>query len=155
MPPRPTLSAIEAVRKTWASVVGFGGMDATILGKMKVVDACQKSGTVVCEMAVEKHHLNRVEGLHGGTICTLVDIGGSLAIAARNASSYTGVSTDINVSFLSGGKIGNKLRIHSVCNKAGRTLAYTTVRIESGDKLLATGSHTKFVGNPPKDPESF
>ncbi|KAJ3185070.1 hypothetical protein HDU87_002636 [Geranomyces variabilis] len=155
MPPRPPLSALEAVRKTWASVVGYGGLDTQILSKMHIVEACQKSGTVVCEMEVEKHHLNRVGGLHGGTTCTLTDIGGSLAIAARNGTMYTGVSADLHVSFLNGGKLGDKLRIHSTCHKSGRTLAFTTVEIKSGDKTIATGSHTKFVGNPPKDPNSF
>ncbi|KAJ3186944.1 hypothetical protein HDU85_006981 [Gaertneriomyces sp. JEL0708] len=123
-------SVLETVRKTWSSIIGFGGLDTTIL-----------SG-----MTVEKHHLNRVNGLHGGTLCTLVDIGGSLAVSAKTNSTYTGVSTDINVSFLNAGKIGDQLQIESVCHKSGKTLAYTNVTVKSGDKILVTGSHTKYVG---------
>ncbi|KNC97148.1 uncharacterized protein SPPG_09477 [Spizellomyces punctatus DAOM BR117] len=147
---RPATSALEVVRKTWSSIVGAGGLDSRILSKLRVVEACHHKGTVLCELTVEDYHLNRLQGLHGGTICTLVDIGGSLAVAAKANNTYTGVSTDISVSFLNGGKIGDKLQIHSTCNKKGKTLAYTTVEVKAGDKLLATGSHTKYVGGTPK-----
>lgn len=38
---------------------------------------------------------NRLKILHGGTIASLVDLGGSLAVAS-NGLYNTGVSTDIN-----------------------------------------------------------
>ncbi|KAF9947119.1 hypothetical protein BGZ72_010848 [Mortierella alpina] len=57
----------------------------------------------------------------------------------------TGVSTDLNISFISGAKIGDKLFINSRCDKIGGTLAYTSVEIKTGDKLVALGRHTKFV----------
>lgn len=41
---------------------------------------------------------------------TIVDVGGSLAIAAEDMFS-TGVSTDLNVSFVSGAKLGETLTI--------------------------------------------
>ncbi|KAI8822968.1 HotDog domain-containing protein [Fimicolochytrium jonesii] len=146
---RPTRTALETVTRTWHSLANFGGLDTRVLGGMRVITASQETGSVKCEMEVEKHHLNRLQGLHGGAICTLVDIVGSLAIAAKTNNSHTGVSSDISVSFMNGGKLGNKLEISSTCHKAGRNLAYATVQIHSGNKLLATGSHTKFIGNPP------
>ncbi|KAF8924279.1 hypothetical protein BGZ58_001964 [Dissophora ornata] len=57
----------------------------------------------------------------------------------------TGVSTDLNISFISGAKIGDKLSINSRCDKIGGTLAYTSVEINVGDKVVALGRHTKFV----------
>ncbi|KAF9179615.1 hypothetical protein BGZ51_006774 [Haplosporangium sp. Z 767] len=104
---------------------------------------------------------NRLGGCHGGLLSTIVDVGGSLAIAAENMHS-TGVSTDLNISFISGAKIGDKLTIASAflfntrgafvylprnsrCDKIGGTLAFTSVEIKTGDKVVALGRHTKYV----------
>jgi acyl-coenzyme A thioesterase 13 len=47
----------------------------------------------------------------------MVDLGGSLAVASRGLFS-TGVSTDLNVTYLnSGGKIGDTIRAEVVCDK--------------------------------------
>ncbi|KAF9929206.1 hypothetical protein FBU30_001766 [Linnemannia zychae] len=87
---------------------------------------------------------NHLGGCHGGLLSTIVDVGGSLAIATENMHS-TGVSTDLNVSFISGAKIGDMLSIDSRCDKIGGTLAYTSVEIKVDDKIVALGRHTKFV----------
>lgn len=74
----------------------------------------------------------------------IVDLGGSLAVASRGLFS-TGVSTDLNVTYLSsGGKIGDKILAEVTCDKFGKTLAFTSVSFknEKGD-LFARGSHTK------------
>lgn len=55
--------------------------------------------------------------LHGGTIASMVDLGGSLAVASRGLFA-TGVSTDLNVTYLnSGGKVGDTIRAEVVCDK--------------------------------------
>lgn len=47
----------------------------------------------------------------------MVDAGGSLALASRGLFS-TGVSTDLNVTYLnSGGKVGDTLKGEVVCDK--------------------------------------
>jgi acyl-coenzyme A thioesterase PaaI-like protein len=47
----------------------------------------------------------------------MVDLGGSLALASRGLFS-TGVSTDLNVTYLnSGGKVGDLIRGEVVCDK--------------------------------------
>jgi acyl-coenzyme A thioesterase PaaI-like protein len=33
-------------------------------------------GKVTSELVIEKHHTNRLEILHGGTISTMIDLGG-------------------------------------------------------------------------------
>jgi uncharacterized protein (TIGR00369 family) len=74
-------------------------------------------GKVNFELDIQKHHTNRLGILHGGTIASMVDAGGSLALASRGLYS-TGVSTDLNVTYLnSGGKIGDTLRGEVVCDK--------------------------------------
>ncbi|KAI1313015.1 hypothetical protein EDD11_002756 [Mortierella claussenii] len=119
-----------------------GGFDMHTLSGLKIVSASK--GSILCELQVEKQHLNRLGGCHGGLISTIVDVGGSLAIATENMHA-TGISTDLNVSFVSGAKIGDKLSINSRCDKVGGTLAYTSVEISVGDKIVALGRHTKFV----------
>lgn len=51
----------------------------------------------------------------------MVDLGGSLALASRGLFS-TGVSTDLNVTYLNqGGKIGDMVRAEAVCDKCKLT----------------------------------
>ncbi|KAL2381372.1 hypothetical protein RJ035_006467 [Blastomyces gilchristii] len=94
--------------------------------------------------------------LHGGTIASMVDLGGSLALASRGLFS-TGVSTDINVTYLnSGGKIGDKILAEVTCDKFGKTLAFTSIKFtNSQNEIFARGSHTKFVALAYKDPKNI
>ncbi len=115
--------------------------------------------------------------LHGGTIASMVDLGGSLALASRGLYS-TGVSTDLNVTYLSsGGKIGDLIKGEVVCDKCmlqstaafteppngitnrktvGKTLAYTSIKFLNKDnEIVARGSHTKFVALAQKDPQNI
>lgn len=47
----------------------------------------------------------------------MVDLGGSLAVASRGLFA-TGVSTDLNVTYLSsGGKVGDKIQAEVTCDK--------------------------------------
>jgi uncharacterized protein (TIGR00369 family) len=74
-------------------------------------------GKVNFELQIESHHTNRLGILHGGTIASMVDLAGSLGVASRGLYS-TGVSTDINVTYLSsGGKVGDVIRGEVVCDK--------------------------------------
>ena len=98
------------------------------------------------ELDVRKEHTNRLGILHGGTIASMVDLGGSLAVASRGLFS-TGVSTDLSVTYLSsGGKIGDILRAEVACDKFGKTMAFTTVQFVNVEgAVVARGSHTKYV----------
>jgi len=76
----------------------------------------------------------------------MVDLGGSLAVASRGLYA-TGVSTDINVTYLnSGGMIGDTLKAVVTCDKFGKTLAYTSIQFtNSKGQIAARGSHTKYI----------
>ncbi|KAG0026800.1 hypothetical protein BGZ81_006079 [Podila clonocystis] len=139
-------------------VDGCGWVVGQGFSQLKLVSASK--GSIQCELEVAHQHLNRLGGCHGGLLSTIVDIGGSLAIAAENMHA-TGVSTDLNVSFVSGAKLGDKLIIaspsallldlglsschNSHCDKIGGTLAYTTVEITANGKVVVLGRHTKYV----------
>ncbi|RUP45809.1 hypothetical protein BC936DRAFT_147707 [Jimgerdemannia flammicorona] len=100
------------VRSVWQNFIDSGGFDARILSGMKIVHAEQ--GRVKCEFVVEKKHLNRVETVHGGLVSTVmqVDVGGSLAVASQGLFA-TGVSTDLNVTFVAPAKLGEKVQVVS------------------------------------------
>lgn len=63
-----------------------------------------------------------------------VDIGGSLAIASKGLYA-TGVSTDINISYVSGVKQGETIQVEARVDKLGKTLAFTTVELFSKGRL--------------------
>lgn len=111
-------------------------------------------------------HLNRLGALHGAVLCYLVDMCGSLAVAARGnrESLFTGVSTDIHTTFVRGAlvrllpepptpthppgvKVDEVLRVHASCVNHGRNLAYTrtTIYRAADEKVVAFGSHSKFI----------
>jgi acyl-coenzyme A thioesterase 13 len=73
-----------------------------------------------------------------------------MAISAATNSAHSGVSVDLNVSYLKAIKVGETIDIVGKCDKVGKTLGFTTIDLfvknENGEKMLAaTGRHTKFI----------
>ncbi|KIW08203.1 uncharacterized protein PV09_01133 [Verruconis gallopava] len=148
------MAALKFVRSVWESFRVNSGLEPRLLDGLKVTAA--QPGKVTLELEIQKEHTNRLNILHGGTIASITDLGGSLAVASRGLFS-TGVSTDLNVTYLSsGGKVGDKILAEVTCDKFGKTLAYTSVRFlnEKGE-LFARGSHTKYVALAWKDPKNI
>lgn len=130
------------------------GLEPRLLGPhFRVTNAVV--GKVDFELDIAKDHTNRLKILHGGTIASMVDLGGSLAVASMGLYA-TGVSTDLNVTYLSsGGKIGDKLSGTAICDMMGRRLAYTSITFRNAQgELTARGSHTKYVVNAWKTQET-
>ncbi|KAA6412777.1 MAG: _thioesterase family [Lasallia pustulata] len=148
------MSALKFVKSVWESFRANSGLEPRLLGGLRVTAA--KPGTVNFELDVRKEHTNRLGILHGGTIASMVDLGGSLAVASRGLFA-TGVSTDLSVTYLNaGGKIGDTLRAEVTCDKFGKTLAYTSIKfMNTKDQLVARGSHTKYVALAWKDPNNI
>ncbi|KAL4937973.1 hypothetical protein BDV06DRAFT_201922 [Aspergillus oleicola] len=148
------MTALRFVRSVWESFRATSGLEPRLLDNLRVTAA--RPGTVNFELDIQKEHTNRLNILHGGTIASMVDLGGSLAVASRGLYA-TGVSTDLNVTYLSsGGKVGDKILAEVTCDKFGKTLAYTSIRFMNtkGD-LFARGSHTKYVALAWKDPRNI
>ncbi|ERF74811.1 hypothetical protein EPUS_03195 [Endocarpon pusillum Z07020] len=148
------MSALKFVRSVWEAFRANSGLEPRLLDGIRVTAA--SPGKVHFELPIQKQHTNRLGVLHGGTIASMVDLGGSLALASRGLFS-TGVSTDLNVTYLSsGGKIGDLIKGEAVCDKFGKTLAYTSIKFLNKDKeIVARGSHTKFVALAQKDPQNI
>ncbi|SPQ26760.1 6256961d-ec7e-4848-81b2-7d1fce90c316 [Thermothielavioides terrestris] len=133
------------VKEVLKSMIEESGLEGRLFGQfLRITDA--QEGTVHFELRIRKQHVNRLKILHGGTIASLVDLGGSLAVASHGLWS-TGVSTDLNVTYISSGPgIGHVLRATAICDKLGETLAYTRVAFfDMRNNLVARGHHTKFV----------
>ncbi|KAJ9074895.1 hypothetical protein DSO57_1001882 [Entomophthora muscae] len=143
------VKGLPQVQKVWQAFLQAKGYDSTVASNIRILSATEE-GEVVCQFNVEKIHLNRLKGIHGGFVSTLVDIGGSLAIAAKGMFS-TGVSTDISVSFLSKATLDDVVTMRSRCDKLGKSMAYTTTELlkrnpeTQAEEIVAYGRHTKFV----------
>lgn len=93
-----------------------------------------------------------------------------MAIASEGLYA-TGVSTDINISYISGAKAGEKITVDARVDKLGKTLAFTTVEMFSNGRLgkrnsliltlfsydfiVASGRHNKFVAKAYSHPENI
>ncbi|CAN6609845.1 hypothetical protein TRVA0_004S01794 [Trichomonascus vanleenenianus] len=148
------MKTVAFVRSVWANFLEIGGLEPTLLKNLAITKA--KPGKVWLEMTVEKEHVNRLGILHGGTIASIVDLGGSLAVASKGLYS-TGVSTDLNVTYIaSGGHVGNKITVDCTCEKLGGRLAFTSMNFydAKSNSLFARGSHTKYIERAHKDPKN-
>ena len=73
-----------------------------------------------------------------------------MAICASSLRTSSGVSVDIHVCYQSGAKAGDEIEIEGIVEKLGSNLAFTKINIykvedEKRGKLVASGTHTKFV----------
>ncbi|KAI9933426.1 hypothetical protein ASPWEDRAFT_116338 [Aspergillus wentii DTO 134E9] len=148
------MASLRFVKSVWESFRATSGLEPRLLNNLRVTGA--RPGFVNFELDIQKEHTNRLNILHGGTIASMVDLGGSLAVASRGLFA-TGVSTDLNVTYLSsGGKIGDKILAEVTCDKFGKTLAYTSIKfLNSKGDIVARGSHTKFIALAWKDPQNI
>ncbi|KAF2178885.1 putative PaaI_thioesterase family protein [Zopfia rhizophila CBS 207.26] len=148
------MPALKFVRSVWESFRASSGLEPRLLDALRVTHAVP--GRVRFELDIQKEHTNRLNILHGGTIASMVDLGGSLAVASRGLFA-TGVSTDLSVTYLSsGGKIGDLIKAEVTCDKFGKTMAFTSIRfMNSKDEVFARGSHTKYIALAWKDPQNI
>ncbi|EJP65419.1 hypothetical protein ACQRIT_004246 [Beauveria bassiana] len=140
------LSPLAFTQAVVKSFMAQSGLEPQLLGPSRFRVTSAAKGKVDFELDIHKDHTNRLRTIHGGTLAAIVDLGGSLAVSSHGRWK-TGVSTDINISYLNpGGNPGDLLKGVAVCDKIGKTLAYTTVQFfNSKGQLAARGSHTKFV----------
>ncbi|KAG5937352.1 hypothetical protein E4U59_004420 [Claviceps monticola] len=140
------LSPTAFTKAVLKSFMAQSGLEQRLLGSNNFRIMSAEAGRVNFELDIRKNHINRLNTIHGGTLASLVDLAGSLAVASTGRF-VTGVSTDLNVTYLvPGGNPGDLLKGTATCDKIGKTLAYTTVSFtNSKGQLAARGSHTKYV----------
>lgn len=127
-----------------SAMLGHSGFDAALEG-IALEEA--QDGRATLTLPVGPRVVNVVGTLHGGAIATLVDVAGTLAIITGDREQRAGVTTDLNVSYLSAAPQGGTVRARARVLKAGRTLAFVEVDLEDEQgKVLAQGRMTKFMG---------
>jgi len=99
-------------------------------------------------MKVTEQYQNRSGSMHGGMTATLVDIVSTKALMT-NDKMPVGVSVDMSISYLRPAKVGEEIIIDAKTVKLGKSLAFLSVEIRNkkDNKLIATGTHTKYVGS--------
>ncbi|XAR55723.1 Acyl-CoA hydrolase [Bertholletia excelsa] len=109
------------------------------------VDLIEK-GRLVCSMKVPPRLLNSGNFLHGGATASLVDIVGSAVIVSVGAPT-TGVSVEINVSYLDAAYVDEEIEIEAKALRVGKAIAVVSVEIRKKEtgKIIAQGRHTKYL----------
>ncbi|OGM50655.1 thioesterase family protein [Aspergillus bombycis] len=140
-------TTLNHVRDVWDVQRANSPIYALLLDNITITEA--SPGTIHATLRITENHTNSKGGLHGTLSACLVDWAAGMAIVSHGTS-YTGVSTDLHVSYLSSATKGEVLEITGRALKVGGTLAFVSVEIEkvkeNGDRVMvATGSHTKYV----------
>ncbi|MDO8615230.1 MAG: PaaI family thioesterase [Dehalococcoidia bacterium] len=98
---------------------------------------------------VKEHHTNKDGSVHGGVIASLMDsaVGAALHNLFRDQPDVTGYSSvEMNVSFLRGARMGDRLTAEARIIKEGKTLAVADVDVLSpSGELAAKGRLTYCV----------
>jgi acyl-coenzyme A thioesterase 13 len=110
-------------------------------------------GHIVLRLEVGPAMLNYNRTLHGGAAATLIDVVGSIAIITADRHGRSGVSTDLNVSWIAPAPLGDIILIDATVLKVGRNLGFVAVdlRRESDGALLVQGRMTKALEAAPTD----
>ncbi|OAY34144.1 acyl-coenzyme A thioesterase 13 [Manihot esculenta] len=103
-------------------------------------------GRLVCSMKVPPRLLNAGNFLHGGATATLVDLLGSAVIYTVGAQ-FTGVSVEINVSYLDAAYVDEEIEIESRVLRVGKAVGVVSVELrkKKSGKIIAQGRHTKYL----------
>ncbi|KAL9313946.1 hypothetical protein ACSQ67_019398 [Phaseolus vulgaris] len=105
-------------------------------------------GRIVCSMKIPQRLLNAGNSLHGGATAALVDVVGSAVIPTVGYSgSTTGVSVEINVSYLDAAYVDEEIEIEARALRVGKAVAVISVEFKKKKtgKIFAQGRHTKFL----------
>ncbi|KAF5751759.1 acyl-coenzyme A thioesterase 13-like [Tripterygium wilfordii] len=104
-------------------------------------------GRVVYSFKVPQRLLNAGNSLHGGATATLVDLLGSAVVFTVGGAPTTGVSVEINVSYLDAAYADDELEIEAKALRIGKAIAVVSVefRNKTTKKIIAQGRHTKYL----------
>lgn len=141
------MAALEKLRKLLMTAGTRAKTTERFDRLMEKVDllSCEE-GKASFKMKVEEGHLNGVGTLHGGMTATLIDNLTTLAILTKPPH-QSGVSVDMSISYLRPARIGDEIVINTEVTKLGQSLAFTSAELVHQDgKIIAKGSHTKYVG---------
>ncbi|EST09012.1 Thioesterase superfamily [Kalmanozyma brasiliensis GHG001] len=147
---------LQQINEVHANVLDNNPIYKYLLSDLEI--KAVQPGYIEAHVPVSKTLMNSKNILHGSTSATIIDWIGGIVIASTSPDRFTkrGVSVDIHATYVGAAKEGDTLIIKGKSNKVGRNLAFIDVQIlgrksggrETGedDRVVVTGSHTKFVG---------
>jgi uncharacterized protein (TIGR00369 family) len=98
-------------------------------------------------LVLEERHTNPNGVVHGGVLCTLMDEACGMAVVtvrgmdAMMAAPHATI--DMNVSFLSGARPGDKLTVEAKSLRVGRSVCFAEAEVRRNeDTLMAKGRFT-------------
>ncbi|KAK7079686.1 Acyl-coenzyme A thioesterase 13 [Halocaridina rubra] len=132
---------IHQITRTLTSMSGFDNN----VSKLRIVSAAE--GKCTAELTIDEDHQNRMGGLHGGLIATLVDVVAAKAVMSTGKATK-GVVTNLRISYARRARVGEDIVIIADTDKVGKNISFCRVTISQKDtgKLVATGSHTAYIG---------
>ncbi|GAV78411.1 4HBT domain-containing protein [Cephalotus follicularis] len=103
-------------------------------------------GRIICSFNIPPRLLNAGNFLHGGATATLVDLVGSAVIYTLGAP-MTGVSVEINVSYLDAAYADEEVEIEAKALRVGKAVGVVSVELrkKATGKIIAQGRHTKYL----------
>jgi uncharacterized protein (TIGR00369 family) len=120
-------------------------LDVPILRFLGVRFAGWVDGASRLLLAATPDTLNGNGKLHGGTLCTLLDITAYLALLPLLDPSQTAVTHNMNASFFGSSSLGDEILFEAKVMHRGRTLAFVQSDARVGDKRIATATVCKSV----------
>lgn len=105
-------------------------------------------------LVLEEKHTNPNGVVHGGVLCTLMDEAcGWAVMTVRGYEAMVAAphaTVDMNVSFLSGARPGDKLTITARALRVGRSVAFAEAEVQRNeDTLMAKGRFTFVIMGKP------
>ena len=138
--PSVTLSHVTQV---WKRIYASSPVYSFFFPNVNIVHATP--GLLRARLVLGPNHINSKHTLHGSVSATLVDWAGGLVIASKGLDS-TGLSTDLNVTYVSTAKEGEEIEIEATLLRLGRNMGFTRVEIRKlNGEVVACGNHTKYV----------
>jgi uncharacterized protein (TIGR00369 family) len=117
---------------------------------MHLVDL--RDGVSELELEVGPDHVNLMGVLHGGVISSLADAATGIAMLSALDDGWSHLTTSIQVTFLSAGRLGDRVVAHGRVVKRGRRFGYAEADVEGpGGALLARATAT-FLIQPEREP---
>ncbi|RWS23633.1 acyl-coenzyme A thioesterase 13-like protein [Leptotrombidium deliense] len=144
--------SLQVVRETLKRLIALQRFDR-VLDKLEITS--YERGKLTAQLVVADEHANRSGTLHGGMTATAVDQITTLALMAESQLkngeiSQPGVSVELSTTFIRPAKIGETIEFTAYVISKGKNMAFTRVDITNKNtgKLIAKGSHTKFMNIP-------
>jgi acyl-coenzyme A thioesterase 13 len=91
-------------------------------------------------LRTDERHANSRGTLHGGVLATLADVGMGYAMAFSSNPPLPLITASMTLDYLSPVQINEWLEVRLEYSKKGRQLAFATVGLHVGDRMVARAS---------------